>query len=336
MSPLLLTLLPIIVILVLLLVFRRPAAGGPFGPIVPEGIRSGGGLHRPAEGNRRTRMVGAAWVVASAIGFGTLGILGKVAFAAGASTAAVLFLRFLIAGILMSILMLTLRLPWPKGRDLAILVAMGGIGYVGQAFCYFSSLRHASAGLTALLLYLYPSFVTLAAVVLGRQHLTPLKAGAVAATMVGIMLTVSDGLAGTPAGIAFGVGAALIYTGYILVGEQVTRRTGTIPAATVIMLAAAAIFGAALLCGGGNWPGTTLGWGAVAGIAILATVVPMVGFFAGMQRLGAADAATLSTLEPVVTLLLAALFLEETLGLVELAGASLVLGAVAALARSGR
>jgi len=274
-------------------------------------------------------------VAASATGFGALGVLGKVAFASGASTAAVLFLRFLIAGALMSLVMGGARLPWPRGRDLVILVAMGGIGYVGQAFCYFSALRHASAGLTALLLYLYPAFVTLAAAALGRQRLTPLKAGAVAAAMAGIMLTVSDGLSGTPAGIAFGAGAAVIYTGYILVGEQVSRRTGVIPAATVIMLAAAAVFGAALLLEGGNWPESPVGWGAVAGIAILATVVPMVGFFAGMQRLGATDAATLSTLEPVVTLLLAAIFLGETLGKVELAGASLVLGAVVALARSG-
>jgi len=295
-----------------------------------------GGTAGFVRGDSGTRLVGAAWVVASAIGFGTLGILGKVAFASGASTAAVLFLRFLIAGMLMSALMLALRLPWPRGRDLVILVAMGGIGYVGQAFCYFSALRHASAGLTALLLYLYPAFVTLASAFLGRQRLTLLKAVAVAASLAGIMLTVSDGLAGTPAGIAYGAGAALIYTGYILVGEQVTRRTGAISAATVIMLAAAAIFGAALLFNGGSWPGSPLGWGAVAGIAILATVVPMVGFFAGMQRLGATDAATLSTLEPVVTLLLAALFLGESLGAVELAGASLVLAAVVVLARSGR
>jgi drug/metabolite transporter (DMT)-like permease len=289
-----------------------------------------------ARGDSRSRIAGAAWVIASATGFGTLGVLGKLAFASGASTAAVLFLRFLIAGMLMSALMLALRLPWPRGRDLLILLAMGGIGYVGQAFCYFSSLRHASAGLTALLLYLYPAFVTLAAALLGRQRLTLLKGAAVAASLAGIMLTVSDGLAGTPAGIAYGAGAALIYTGYILVGEQVTRRTGAISAATIIMLSAAAIFGAALLFQGGSWPGSSMGWGSVAGIAVLATVIPMVGFFAGMQRLGATDAATLSTLEPVVTLLLAALFLGESLGAVELAGAFLVLAAVVVLARSGR
>jgi len=282
------------------------------------------------------RLAGAAFVIVSAIGFGAMGIFGKVAFAAGASTAAVLFLRFMVAGAIMAGLMAALRLPWPRGRDFRILVGMGAVGYVGQAFCYFSSLRHASAGLTALLLYLYPALVTLASAALGRQRLTLLKGVAVAASLVGILLTVAKGLEGTPAGIAFGAGAAVVYTGYILVGERVTHRTGAIPAATVIMLAAAAVYGAMLVWEGARWPADAMGWGAVAAIALFSTVLAMVGFFAGMQRLGAADAATLSTLEPVVTLLLAAAVLGESLGPIQLAGALLVLGAVVTLARAGR
>src|SRR5262245_4510081 len=109
------------------------------------------------------RLAGAAFVATSAAAFGALGIFGKIAFAAGASIGTVLFLRFLVAGALMTGLMAILRMPWPRGRDLMILGAMGGIGYVGQAFCYFSALRYASAGLTAILLYLYPALVTLAA-----------------------------------------------------------------------------------------------------------------------------------------------------------------------------
>src|SRR6185369_16805694 len=117
------------------------------------------------------RLSGALFVAASAIGFGALGIFGKVAFASGASTTTVLFLRFLTAGAFMAVAMLALRLPWPRGKDLRILAAMGAIGYVGQAFCYFSALRYTSAGLTALLLYLYPSLVALASAALGRQRL---------------------------------------------------------------------------------------------------------------------------------------------------------------------
>jgi drug/metabolite transporter (DMT)-like permease len=163
-----------------------------------------------------------------------------------------------------------------------------------------------------------------------------MKAALVAASLFGILLTVSDGLAGTPAGIAFGVAAAVIYTAYILVGERVTPSTGAIPAGAVVMLATAAVFGVATAVEGASWPVGVTGWLAVAAIALVSTVIPIVGFFAGMQRLGATDAATLSTLEPVVTLVLAYLLLGETLGAVQLLGAGLVIAAVVALSRAGR
>lgn len=88
----------------------------------------------------------------------------------------------------MAVLMTVMHLPWPRGRHLWILVGMGAFGYVGQAFCYFSALRHATAGLTALLLYLYPSLVTLASAALGRQRLTLIKATLAAASLFGILL----------------------------------------------------------------------------------------------------------------------------------------------------
>lgn len=280
-----------------------------------------------------SRPMGAFFVVFSAIGFGALAIFGKVAFASGASTATVLFVRFLIAGGLMVLLMAALHQPWPRGRDLLILIGMGGLGYAGQAFCFFSALHHATAGLTGLLLYLYPALVIIASALLGRRKLTIMKSFLALLSLLGIFLTVSGGLAGTPVGIAFGVGAALIYTVYILVGEGVGERTGAISAGCVIMLAAAGVFGIAMLLEGPQPPGNIDGWLALGAIAVVSTLMPIVFFFAGMRRLGASDASTLSTLEPVVTLFLAYFFLGETLGLVQSLGAALVIVAVVVLTR---
>lgn len=64
---------------------------------------------------------------------------------------------------------------------------------------------------------------------------------------------------------------------------------------------------------GPSLPKEPAGWLAVVSIAVFSTLLPIVFFFAGMQRIGANDAATLSTLEPVVTLLLAYVFLAEVL-----------------------
>ena len=281
------------------------------------------------------RLSGALFIICSAIGFGAMAIFGKVAFGSGASTATVLFFRFLVAGSLMVLLMVSLRQPWPRGRDLAILIAMGGLGYAGQAFCFFSALHHATAGLTGLLLYLYPALVIIGSAALGRRKLTPGKLLLALLALFGILLTVIGGLAGTPAGIAFGLGAAVVYTVYILVGEGVTGRTGAVSAGCVIMLSAAAVFGTAMVLEGPCFPTERAGWLAIAAIAVVSTLMPIVFFFAGMRRVGANDASTLSTLEPVVTLLLAYLFLGETLGLIQGIGAALVIAAVVILTRIG-
>ena len=151
----------------------------------------------------------------------------------------------------------------------------------------------------------------------------------------GTGLAVGGSLAGSVPGILLGISAALIYSVYILVGERVTPVSGAMASATVIMLAAAAVCGLAVLVRGAAFPSSAVGWAAAGSIAVLSTAVAVISFFAGMARLGAADAATLSTLEPVVSMVLAAMFLDEALAQWQIVGGAIVLGAVILLARSG-
>ena len=68
---------------------------------------------------------------------------------------------------------------------------------------------------------------------------------------------------------------------------------------------------------------------AVAGIGVVSTVVAMTTFLAGMALVGPTRASVLSSLEVIVTLVLAFVFLGERLGPWQWAGAALILGAVA-------
>jgi len=283
----------------------------------------------------RARLAGSICIVASAAGFGAMPIFGKLAYAEGVDLPSLLFLRFALAGGLLAVVMQMRALPWPRGSNLVLLIAMGGLGYVGQSFCYFAALQHASAGLTALLLYLYPAIVTVLSALLARRRLSLPRMLAVATALLGTGLAVGGSLDGSVLGILLGVGAALIYSLYILVGERVTPVTGAMPSATVIMLSAAMVYGLMVFWQGPAFPYSSTAWAAVGGIALFSTVVAIIAFFAGMARLGAADAATLSTLEPVVTVVLAALFLGEAVGGWQLAGGAIILAAVIVLARSG-
>jgi len=85
---------------------------------------------------------------------------------------------------------------------------------------------------------------------------------------------------------------------------------------------------------GPSFPTTALGWGAIVSIALISTVLAIVTFFAGLERVGPTNASTLSTFEPLVTVLLAMLFLHETIVPLQIIGGGLILAAVILLARS--
>ena len=105
------------------------------------------------------RLIGILLIAISAASFGTLAIFGRYAYADGMDTFTVLFIRFTSSAVFMSIVLLVRKEHFPSRRILLQLVGMGALGYVGQSFLYLSAIKYASAGLVALLLYLYPMFV---------------------------------------------------------------------------------------------------------------------------------------------------------------------------------
>jgi drug/metabolite transporter (DMT)-like permease len=212
------------------------------------------------------------------------------------------------------------------------LAGMGAVGYVGQSLAYLNALLFASAGLVALLLYLYPVIVAVLSVLILRERLPRPKLLALILALAGTALTVGPA-GGQALGILLAISAAAIYSIYIIVGTQVMRQVSAVQSSAVIFASAGAALGALLLFTGPHWPRGAAGWAVIAAIVLVATVLPVVTFLAGLERIGPTNAALLSTLEPVVTIVLATLFLHEQLQPLTLLGGALVLAAVALLTR---
>ena len=273
------------------------------------------------------RLAGIILVSVSAASFGTLAIFGRYAFADGMDALTILFLRFSLAAILMLILLLIRRERLPRGAVLLRLIGMGAVGYIGQAFAYLSALKYASAGLVALLLYLYPIFVVLLAGLLLHERVTGLKWLALGTALAGTALTVGP-LKGQVSGILLAISAAVIYSVYIIVGSGVMKQVSLVQSSTVIFASAGVSAGLLMMVNGPHLPATGRGWAAILGIVVIATLVAVVAFLAGLERIGPTNAAMLSTLEPVVTVLLAGIWLDERLAPLSLLGGVLILSAV--------
>lgn len=285
---------------------------------------------------------GVFWILASAAAFGALGIFGKLAYAGGLGLPTLLAARFGLAAVLMWAIVAVRGLsPRVSLRTLVGLLLMGAVGYVGQAFSYFTALLTIQAATTGLLLYTYPSLVALLAWLLLRQKLT--RAGAIALLMatVGCAL-VLGGLAALPgradsAGVAWGLAAALIYSLYIIAGARLTASVQPLVASAYIITAAAVVFWVGGLLGGTlDFRVTAGGWAAVVGMALICTVLAIAAFVTGLAQVGPARASILSTVEPVITMLLAVLVLGEQINAGQILGGGLILGAVFVLRLGAR
>ncbi|MET8910639.1 DMT family transporter [Micromonospora sp. NPDC004551] len=301
--------------------------------------------------------MGPALCLLSAAAFGAMAIFGKLAYDTGVSPGALLLVRFTLAAVLLGVVLLVRpglrraatdqrgnapagRPARTRGRVLATALGLGAIGYATQASLFFSSLELMDASLLALILYTYPVLVTVGAVLLGRDRLTPRRAAALVAASGGTLLVLlgAGGVSFHPLGALLAFGSAITYTIYILVADTVVHRLAPVALSALVMAGAAgSLGGRALLTGGVDLGFGAWGWFWLACIAVVSTVVAMLAFFAGLKRTGPSTAAILSTFEPVVTAALATLTLGETLTPMQLAGGALVLASVAVLQlRPGR
>ena len=211
---------------------------------------------------------GTLLALTAALGFSTLGILGKLSGQAGLPALAALPWRFGLVALLL--LPLGRRLNWTLSRG-----ARGRMLGVGMLYClathaYFLALGRVSAGTTSLLLYLAPAFVLLYLTLAGRPP-TRLQLGAIAFTLTGLGLVV--GLPG-PAdhdllGLGAGVVAAALYGLYLLASERWLSGVPPLASTAYMSLSAAVYFGVLdALTGQTTVPDTAAQWGVVLGLAV--------------------------------------------------------------------
>ena len=177
------------------------------------------------------RILGVLLIVVSAASFGTLSIFSRFAYADGLDIFTFLFLRFTLGAILLAALLILQREGLPRGKELYLLIGKGAIGYVGQSFSYLTAIKFASAGLVALLLYLYPIFVGILSTIFLKERFTGIKITALALATLGAGMTANP-KGGQWTGILLALSAAVIYSVYIIIGTGVMEKVSAVGSAT--------------------------------------------------------------------------------------------------------
>jgi drug/metabolite transporter (DMT)-like permease len=294
--------------------------------------------------------MGTLFCLASGAAFGAMAVFGKLAYGEGATVGTLLAVRFTLAAALFwaagtaerAWRARRTRLAGPPAaagalapRDALLGLALGACGYALQAGCYFAALERIDASLLSLLIYTFPAIVAAAAIALGRERADSRRLGALVVATGGIVLVVAGAGAGAldPLGAALGLTAAVTYSVYILVSEGIAKRVRPqVLAALVCSGAAVALtVGSAALGDLRLGALTAAGWAWLGALAAISTVGAIGLFFAGLARVGPTTASILSTVEPLVTVLLAFVVFSETLTSLQIGGGALVLAAAATI-----
>lgn len=254
--------------------------------------------------------MGTLLVLFSAAGFGSMALFAKIAYADGVDTASLLALRFVIAAALLGGLAFVRGACFPRGRVLANCMLMG-VAYATMAWAYFSALHYASSATVAMVLYVYPILVAVAAATLGIDRFGLPESLSLAFSTAGLSLVLGGTMQGSSSGLLLALVAALSYSGYILIGSRSIVAVDAVACSTVVLATAAVCCLVLTASKGPQWPQSAIAWAAVVGVAVFGTAVAIAAFVVGLRRVGPTQAAVLSTLEPVVTVTLGIGFLGE-------------------------
>lgn len=300
----------------------------------------------------RTLLLGSLIVVASATGFGMLGVLARLAYAAGLEPLSFVAWRALFGTVLVAAwaawrisrggrFVAPWRLPARDRRLLAVVVAAGLVLNVAV----FAAYSLTTVALVLLGFYTYPAIVAVIEVARGHEPLDGPRVAALACALGGMALVVAGGLdpaAGVridPRGLALALGAALAQTAFVI-----ASRTGfpTLPTEQAMgwVLGATAIVcaGLALLTGAGAALALPFGSGDALLLAVVAGVVaagvPSILFLTGIRRIGGTRTGILMLSEPVLGVVLAAAILAERILPIQVAGGAAILAAALLVQRS--
>ncbi|KAA1424585.1 EamA family transporter [Mumia zhuanghuii] len=231
----------------------------------------------------------------------------------------------------------------PRGRELALLLLLGVVGVAGVQWTYNIAIDRIPVGMALLLEYLAPVLVVLWARFVQKQDVRRTMWLAIALTLAGLALVaqITEGLAFDGVGMLAGLGAAVCFAVYFLVGEQGVRDADPVR----VMVWAFTFAALAMNVVSPVWttpdlstPANLLGaldayevplWLALAWVVVLGTLTPFFMELSALQYLPATVVTMVATLEPVGAAALGWAWFGESLNAVQVVGGLLVVAGIA-------
>jgi drug/metabolite transporter (DMT)-like permease len=284
---------------------------------------------------------GIFFIFLSSILFSTKAVAVKLAFRdTPIDAVALLMLRmlfafpfFLVTGLLA---LKQFRHTLPTAKQWSYIAAMGLLGYYISSYLDFVGLQYITAGLERLILFLYPSFVVLINYFFFKEKITWQQKLALGLCYLGLIISfyhevqLDIDIRNLVIGSSLIFLCAITYAGYIAGTGRLLRQV------PVMLYTSFALIGSSIAVFvhfnlASNYTLSQLDYRmAYYGLflGIVATVLPNFLVSAGIQKVGSNNAAIISAIGPISTILLAQLFLHEEMDIPQMVGTVCVIAGV--------
>lgn len=263
----------------------------------------------------------------SAFVYGIVPVFAKFAYEGGTNGCTLTFLRAALAlPVLLAVIVFThrkLRIGLAEFKKIAILSVIGASAPIVTLYL---SYEYIGVGLASTLHFIYPLITVFASAFIYRKKIQRSVLGSVIFVTVGILLFADMKEGGDVLGIILALASGIFYSFFVIYIERsgLDKMDYIVLTFYTLVIMSIITFIFALFTGNLDFDMNLYAWVNSVGISLLVTFVALPMFQLGVRYSGSAAAGIMSGLEPVVSIVAGAVFLGETIGLVQIVGAVLI------------
>ena len=286
-----------------------------------------------------SRPAGLSLLLVIAVVFGANHIAARLAFDHGLTVTTAVSVRSVVTALAVLLLMLALRVPLSLPRTTFIRAMAIGVILALQSYCLYSAVARIPAALSLLVFNLHPMLLTLMSWAAGVQRPAGRSLAAMPIALFGLALALDfhggESFAGRWSEIGAGVGYALVaaasFAGAMFLSARwLTGVDGRLRSCLTMAVIAVLAFCAGAATGTLAMPIDASAW---LGLALLTLFygTAITSLFVLLPRLASASDIAALNFEPIAVLLVAWLFLGQTLGPLQVVGALIVVASILVL-----
>ena len=260
--------------------------------------------------------------------YGTLGLFGVLLIQEGFSINIFLFWRFLFSVILLLPFLNTKQL-W---RDVTsksglLITIVSGIFYATATSSYFYAVDFIGSGLAMVLFFCYPIFVVLLDWLHGKNSPSKITVIGLLVVMLGTFcLSDPNQWSASFHGLAWGLLCAFSFGIYFYTSQLAIKSISVVSGTFCICLGNCLIFAFLFLWNGVfQVPTIVSALTNISALAVLSTLLPIYFVFVALRYIDGTKASILSVFEPIVTIILGVIFLNEKITVLQYCGVGIVL-----------